>query len=535
MSRGLGAYLNCLKYAGLFLLPAANAYARQAEPLVPCEQAPFDGISVCAVNMASYVRGAGATVPPCPSGVTSTGSGLLCEQSFAAAIHDAKLFFAQTTPPNEPYLIEIGPGTYDFSTQTSAQPSSNGAIDVSGIAPMSVGCLAGSPATDGTVTLSGNPCLIISGAGSDNTTLVTANGLTGISGYRVSHIIIENMTMIQPNRSTTQGVYVSQASRSINGIDYPTLTLDIAAGFPTPLMLFRINCAKNGDAGCSRAGLPTVGNDIYMRAFTNGAAPQLIASTSKADSNAQFPWGFPTAGGKVRAVTRPTQPDPENFPNRWTLTLSSSMSQRSIPSYYSGTTEGVANLICMKVDYTNAFKFDDNTAGGTDIILSNMVWIGSARGSFRGVRGTLDGGLGAQVYNSSIERGASVGGQVPCLSSQSGGIQIGLPGDPPIYGNAVYGLRATGTGDDSVAVFNDVGGTQTPQGGFYPQTFIRHSVIGNSFARDILLTNAVANSHLAGNSPVIVDPFTQAEINDNGNCDPLVLGAENCPVTYKDY
>jgi hypothetical protein len=526
---------NCLRYVCLFLLPAASACAKLAAPLVQCEQTTFDGVQVCAVTVMSYAHYAGNGVAPCPSGVTSTGSGLLCEQSFAAAIKDAKLFFAATSPPSEAYVIKIPSGAFDFSVQTAALLGSNGAIDVSGIAPVSAGCLSGNPATDGTVALSGNPCLVISGASTDHTTLVTAAGLTGIAGFGLSHVMIENMTMIQPNESTTQGIYVAEASRSINGVEYPTLTLDISAGFPTPLGLFNISCALNGAAGCSKAGLSTISNDIYMRAFTNSAAPQLIASTAELDSNAQVPWGFPSPDHSVKAAVSPTQPDPIDFPYRWTLTLSRPMSQRSIPSYYSGTTEGVMNMICMKVDHANAFRFDDNAAGGTDVIMSNMVWIGAARGTFRGIKGTLNGeSLGAQVYNSSIERGAPVGGQVPCLSTQSGGMQFGQPGDKPIYGSAVYGLRAEGTGDDTVAMFNDIGGTQNRQGGFYPQTFVRQSFIGNSFARDVLLMTSVHKTHLSGNSPVIVDTFTQTEINNKGNCDPLILGTGNCPVTYTD-
>jgi hypothetical protein len=432
-------------------------------------------------------------------------------------------------------VIKIPSGTFDFSAQTVALPGSNGAIDLSGIAPASAGCLAGSPATDGTVALSGNPCLVISGAGARHTTLITAAGLTGISGFGLSHVMVANMTMMQPNESTTQGIYVAQASRSVDGVDYPTLTLDISTGFPTPLGLFNIDCAANGAPGCSKAGLSTLTDGIYMRAFTNSAAPRLIASTEESDSNAQDPWGFPSPDRKVIAAVRPTQPDPVDFPNRWTLTLSWPMNKRSIPSYYSGMTDGAMNLICMKVDHANAFWFDDNIAGGTDVIMSNIVWIGAARGMFRGIKGTLNGGsLGAQVYNSSIERGAPVGGQVPCLSTQSGGMHFGNPGDRPTYGNAVYGLRAEGTGDDTIGISNDIGGTQTGDGGFYPETFIRQSVIGNSFARDIVLTNAAHKSHLAGNSPVIVDTFTQTEINVNGNCDPLVLGMANCPVTYVD-
>ncbi|MEJ0049416.1 MAG: hypothetical protein WDN04_27430 [Rhodospirillales bacterium] len=341
------------------------------------------------------------------------------------------------------------------------------------------------------------------------------------------------MTMIQPNHSATQGTYVSQASRTFGGLDYTTLTLDIAAGFPTPLDLYNINCAANGDLRCSDAGLSTVTNNIYMRAYTNTAAPKLIQSTSDADSNAQNPWGYPSLGGAIRAAVKPTQPDAANFPDRWTITLSTPVSNRDFPSVYSETTGGALNLICMKVDHASAFWFDDNPSGGTDVIMNNMVWIGAARGTFRGIRGGLaDGTLGVQVYNSSIERDAPVGGQVPCLSSQSGGMQIGNPNDAPIYGNAVFGLKAEATGDDSLAMFNDIGGKPVGDGTFYPQTYIRQSVIGNSFARDILLMTNHHNGGLYGASAVIVDAFTQGTVTDEGNCDPLVLGGDNCPVTY---
>jgi hypothetical protein len=517
-------------------LLVAGASAHAAQPLVQCRTKSFEGTSVCEVDMASYAQLAGNGVKACPTGVKSTGSALLCEQTFAAAADDAKLYFAAPGAPSQPYLISIGSGTYDFSSQIHTLPSKNGAIDLSGIAPASAGCLAGRPAETGLVTPSGNPCLIVSGAGPDQTTLVTADGINGIAGKSVSHIMVENMTLSQPNQSTTQGIYVSQASQSINGTDYPTLTLDIASGFPTPLELFQIDCKDNGLPSCTKKGLSTVVDGIYMRAYTNSASPELIQSTSLADSNKQYQWGYPSVDHIVHVAMPPKQPDPVNFPDRWTLTLSQPASERAIPSYYSGTTAGVANLICMKIDHANALWFDDDVSGGTDVIANNLVWTGAARSTFRGIKGLMSGGgLGAQVYNSSIERGAPVGGSIPCLSTQSGGIQIGHQYDPPTYGNAVYGLRAVGTGDDSLAVFNDIGGTPDGKGGYYPQTFIRHSSIGSSFARDILLVNARNRTHVVGNSPVNVDAFTQAEINDNGHCDPLVLGSGNCPVTYVSY
>jgi hypothetical protein len=536
MLANLNASLTCLKYTVLPLLIVSATKAHASEPLVHCHTASFEGTTVCKVNIASYAELAGGSVSACPAGVTSTGSALLCEETFSAAIDDAKLYFAASSPPTQPYVIGIDSGTYDFSSQTQALKGKNGAIVLAEIAPASAGCLAGTPAETGIVTLSGNPCLIISGAGPDHTTLVTADGISGISGTNVSHFMIENMTMAQPNHSTTQGIYVSQASQTINGTDYLTLTLDIAAGFPTPMELFKINCAKNGLHGCKIKGLNAALNDIFMRAYTNSDTPELIDSASLQDSNAQYPWGYPSLDNIIQEAVAPSRPDPVNFPNRWTLTLSSPRNQRPIPSFYSETTAGVANFVCMKVDNANALWFDDNPSGGTDIIANNLVWVNAARSTFRGIKGSRIGdSLGAQVYNSSIERAPPVGGAVPCLSTQSGGIQIGQPSDPATYGNAVYGLRAHGTGDDSLAVFNDIGGTLDGRGGYYPQTFIRHSSIGSSFARDILLVNAQKRSRLVGNSPVNIDPFTQAEINNKGHCDPLILGIGNCPVTYVTY
>ncbi|MEJ0049419.1 MAG: hypothetical protein WDN04_27445 [Rhodospirillales bacterium] len=232
----------------------------------------------------------------------------------------------------------------------------------------------------------------------------------------------------------------------------------------------------------------------------------------------------------------PIQPDAAAFPNRWTLTSSQPLNHRAFPSYFSETTSSVANLICMKVDNAQTFGFDDHAAGGTDVIMNNMVWIGASRGVFRGIRGSLTGdGYGAQVYNSTIRRGPAVRGQLPCLSTQSGGMEFGSPTDPPIYGNIVFGLTAEATGDDSIAMFNDIGGAPTGRGGTYPQSVIAQSSIGNSFARDILLTNAQQYSGMAGNSRVAVDAFTQSHIAEAGHCDPLVLGNGNCPVTYVTY
>ena len=528
--------MRAIKLAGIASLLAASASAKTTEALVQCQPSTLDGAPVCAVDMADYASSSAGGAIQCPSGVTSTGKALLCQASFAAAVADAALFFKTQGPSAPTYLITIPGGAFDLSSETATLAGLHGAIDVSGIAPSGAGCLAGGAASTGVVALSGNPCLVISGAGAGATTLTTANGNPAIFGKNVSHVMFENMTMAQPDMSATQGVFVSQGTASFKGVAYPTLTLDIAPGFPTPLALYAINCAANGAGGCSKAALSTMAGGLYVRAFTNTAAPQLIMSTAAVDSNAQVPFGYPGLNGSAYAAVAPSQPEPAEFPNRWTITLSEPASGHAVPSYYSATTGGKPNLLCMKTDDAQAFWFDDIGGRGSDVIMNNMEWVGAARGSFRGVNGALSGGgLGAQVYNSSIERGPPILGQAQCLSTQSGGLQFGQPTDPPIYGNLVYGLKSQGTGDDSVAMFNDIGGTRTPTGGYYPQTVIAQSMIGNSFARDILLTNDRHYSGLEGKSPVFVDAFTQGQISDDGNCDPLVLGNGNCPVTYVNY
>ena len=510
------------------------AAAGAESPLVQCKQTVFDGVPACVVDMASYAATDGLGAAPCPAGVTSTASTLLCEQSFAAAIHDAKLFYSAESQPGEPYVIRIDSGSYDLSSQTALIAGSHGVIDVTGVAPSSAGCLTATAPLDGNVALSGNACLVVSGAGRAATLVTTATGISAIFGKAVSHVMFENMTMIQPNLSTSQGTYVRAGTRTIRGNEYRTLTLDMAADFPTPRDLYRMNCVENGHDVCSKGRLSAIERGLYMRAFTNNAAPQLILSTSAEDSNAEYSWGYPSESGHAIAAVPPIRPDRVRFPRRWTLTSSMPAKQRAVPSYYSATTDGVANLICMKVNNAQAFWFDDIESGGTDIIMNNLAWTGAGRGTFRGVSGAPAGnGLGAQVYNAWIERGPPVRGEAPCLATQSGGLQFGQPDDPPIYGNLVYGLKADGTGDDSVAMFNDVGGTANPAGGLYPPTVIAHSTITNSFARDILLANNHRHSGLT-NSPVRVDAFTRSQIENHGNCDPLVLGPGNCPITHVD-
>jgi hypothetical protein len=510
--------------------PALWAPAMAVEATVPCTSSQFGGVNACVVEMAAYASDAAGT-SVCPAGVKTTGASAVCEESFGVALHDAALFFQQPANAQSTYVIHIGAGTYDFSTEAPL-PNQSGAINIHGIAPGGTGCLQNGLAP-GQMALSGSGCLIITGDGPANTTLVTPYGTTGMWGAGVSHVLIENMTMQQANMSTTQGVYVSEGTKTVMGAAFPTITMDIAPGMPSPLDLYKISCTRSGNPGCTRIHALS-SNPIYARAYTNTVPPRLIDSTSAADLNGQQAMTRPSLMQKAIAALPPMQPDAANYPHRWTVTMSTSSTHHDIPSYYSGTTNGVANLICIKTDSSEAFWFDDRATGGTDVIMNNMVWQGAGRGVFRGISGLAGGGgLGAQVYNSSIERLPNANGQ-NCLASQAGGVQMGQPGDPPIFGNLIYNFHADGTGDDSIAFFNDIGGTLAPDGSTYPVTSVLESTISNSFARDILLMNDHRNSGVKGKLKVFVDAPTRAYIEANGHCDTLLLGAGNCPVTYSN-
>jgi hypothetical protein len=120
--------------AALAALVSTAATASQ----IQCQNATVDGVTVCAVNMSSYATK--NDQPVCPAGVTSTGSSLICEESFAAAVGDAADYLSKNKTGPATYYIAIDPGIYDFSGET-VLPGRKGAIDVSFINPGGKGCL----------------------------------------------------------------------------------------------------------------------------------------------------------------------------------------------------------------------------------------------------------------------------------------------------------------------------------------------------------------------------------------------------------
>ena len=575
----------CLTIAG-----AASALALAIGPEVAAAQCPatlhsgvavgsmtVSGSTICTVDMSEYAS-------HCSSGITSyyvsapAGGSPICEESFAKAVNDAGRFFGSYTLPLQ---INIDSGLYDFSNEgtTGASGTLNltGAINISGVTvpDSATGCQTGTSTSSftGTMHLSGYPCLIISGAGSSSTTLTTNDYFDAFWAGSMSHLVVENMTLLRQNGyngdssylgtgssngayalSTTQGTLVSTGTTSIsNGggtaYTYQTLTLDITpSSLPTPLEVYNSHCWKL--TGYSNCGTSTplntqVNNAIYLRAYTNytsPSTPSLVLGTSGTVTNpgynGQAGWGFPQdpisgtfmADSSGNIILEPPQ-QVAGYPNRWTLVMSNSV--RPVPTAYSASTGAGQNLVCMKADQGDYFYIIDlnNSApAGTDIILNNITMLGTARSKFRGVTartGTGTFSLGVQIYNLTIARNPAVTtqtGATPCLSTQSGGMQVGDSSDGSITGNVVYGLTADGTGDDTVAFFND-----NSTSGAATQSSVLESEISNSLAREVLLTNS---------KYVYVDSNTQSYITTNGNCDPLVLGnnttwgTSNCPVTY---
>jgi hypothetical protein len=163
---------------------------------------------------------------------------------------------------------------------------------------------------------------VIAGSGRSATTLIVPNGLATIFGTSVSHLLVANITMQQQLDAITQGTFVTASEQTFGSIVFESLVVDISPGIPTPLDLFVLNCHGSPQQGCTKAGIRSANNDLYMRAYTNTAAPQSILSVSKTDSNAQLAYGFPSYRGARLTANAPWQPDPTNYPNRWEVTLS---------------------------------------------------------------------------------------------------------------------------------------------------------------------------------------------------------------------
>lgn len=270
--------------------------------------------------------------------------------------------------------------------------------------------------------------LVISGAGAGSTELITAPTVTTILGVNVSHLTVQGLHLARPSNHITQG-YVSAV-----GPGY--VTIDIQKGF------------INQDTWD--------GKWHFMRLYDNSnpANPTLIPSFF----NRQIDF---TSAQHVKG-------------GRYTLMLSNPTFDPTAWGYAAGS------FVCVKNEGASASVgyFNDSVSGGTDIILNGMEWTQAGRSEFDGVSNV-------QILNSAILRGPTVGGQAACVSTDSGGPQIGNPfSHAYTWGNVVDGYTAQATGDDSIAFFSDIGGT-TRNGTNYPASTVQNTTISDGFARFI--------------------------------------------------
>jgi hypothetical protein len=137
-------------------------------------------------------------------------------------------------------------------------------------------------------------------------------------------------------------------------------------------------------------------------------------------------------------------------------------------------------IVCIKSKsaWTNSFYFDGHGGSSSDIIFDHVLWIGNARGVFRG------GMTGLQITNSAIVSPPAIvngsSSQAPCISGSEGGPQIGQQGDAPTSGNYVNNFIAQAMGDNALAFFGDNGTGTT-------DSSVTNSTFNDNFAPPIAL------------------------------------------------
>ncbi len=428
---------------------------------------------------------------------------------FAAAIASAASYFGQDSAdcPLTDFTIQVAGGTYDFSADTVAA-GHNGLIEFDHVNPPVVTTPSGQTQLH----------LVLQGVGSgaqrtgsgglgsdflagqawvdsdDQTTLVTNKSLRMFYGQASSHIVINAMTLMHNYLSSSQGIISFP-----NGSEPPgQLTLDIQPGYAPPTIEY-VDCNgrvtfKPKTPGCTypagSSNAPTPDNFVdgahnesgrLLRVYDN--SNPLSPALNQSIMNQQIAWGTPD---QANHGWRPsTQPDAKGFPNRWTIYLSHSVVPPAV--YAQGA------MVCIK-SKESGYLGAMFVGPGSDILMNDVRWIGSGASAFLGRTATHAGMTQIVVSNSETVRPNPTNGQAPCLSSSYGGLQTGGPlPSGATSGNVVTNYFAEGTGDDSVAFFDD-----NPAPG-QAVSYIANSTINDSFARTIFsLRSKVSNASEAG-------------------------------------
>ena len=200
-----------------------------------------------------------------------------------------------------------------------------------------------------------------------------------------------------------------------------------------------------------------------MRRYINGSSPQ-----------------FDTAIAQVAWETSKLVSG-----NQWELTLKGSF---PLP-FNVGDLLGVKSKMAGEPIYI--------TGGGTNLQFIDIKWTRASRVLLRG------GPSNVLFFGCIIERDAPVNGQIPCLSTAGGGIQLNQPDDPVSQNITVQNCNFDSAGDDLVAFFNVNGGS------------VHNCLLTNGFARGILITTQAKNICKDAQTRVI-------------NC-PILGSIDSCP------
>ncbi|MFH6767188.1 hypothetical protein V8G56_00450 [Gaetbulibacter aquiaggeris] len=311
-----------------------------------------------------------------------------------------------------------------------------------------------------------NGRLIFKGAGMDLTKLIfTETREDMIYGKGVYRITFQDMHMARSGYTVTQGIVVSRAAGE--------LVLEIQNGFPTPLELYNDTFAQGR----------------YFRKYTNSTTdPQVIQT-----NNDQVAWGYRNS----------TYLYPELISGQtWKFFLNNAT---TVLSNYN-----VGDLVGVKSKHEGEIYW---FAGGSDVVFENIKWTGSSRGLARGGFSNLT------IRGCRIDRGAPINGQMPCLSTPSGGPQMNQPLDAVSTNMIVENCYIDSPGDDCVAFFNADCGK------------VINSTLRNSFARGFLVTSDASN--ICGANNIVQNNPYQIE-----NGQPLIeitdCGTEILDITATD-
>ncbi|WP_443939099.1 hypothetical protein [Pedobacter sp. MW01-1-1] len=322
--------------------------------------------------------------------------------------------------------------------------------------------------------------LIFVGAGMNSTKLIfTEVAQDMLRGYNINRLEFRDMHMARDRYTVTQGTVVSVTAGSI--------VLDIHAGFPTPLSIY----SSTSDQG------------RYLRRYTSSLIdPQVIQT-----NNDQVPWGW-RAGAPIAPVSVAG-----GSGNLWRIYLAN---PNTVLNNYA-----VGELVGIKSKHEgNVYWF----SRGNDLVFRNIKWTGSSRGLVR------NGFSNVLIKGCRIERDAPIGGQVPCLSTPSGGPQMNQLDVVASSNMVIDSLYCDSPGDDCVAFFNVNGGK------------VINCTLRNSFARGIYLTQkaqdicvlntTIPNSpiQLIGTpTPIVTTPLITFDLNEAYSAGIINT---NCGVPY---